>query len=451
MLFCWIITVFYYDMSIKKGKFWALLPLIAFIFIYFSSSIYLQDFYSVPALVVFVMALIIAFIQYPKTSFNTKVDAFCKNAGEETIILMVLIFLLAGAFGSLGTSIGAVQSTVNLFLNYLPPSFIVAGFFLLACFISTALGTSVGTIVTVAPIAVHMDAMIPGSMPLLLGAVVGGSMFGDNLSFISDTTIAATRTQEIDMKSKFKTNFKIVLPAAIISTVIYFSLSQHFDTSHFQGKILDFDFILILPYLLVFGLAISGINVIWALIAGIISFFGIGVFYSNVPVLDLVSSINEGFSGMYELSIICLIIGGVVGIIRLNGGLDYIIYHLTKSIKTKKQAELSIAALTALANICLANNTITILICGKIAKDISDQHELEPKRVASLLDTVSCFIQGILPYGAQVLAAVAAAGVVTTTMKISSIDVISNLYYPFLTGISTLIFILFFQSKTFNK
>ncbi len=391
------------------------------------------------------LALVIAFVQFPKVSFHTKAEAFCKNAGEETIMLMILIFLLAGAFGSLGSTIGAVESTVNLFLNYLPSSFIVAGFFLLSCFIATALGTSVGTIVTVAPIAVQMDKMIPGSMPILLGAVVGGAMFGDNLSFISDTTIAATRTQEVTMKSKFKTNFRIVVPAAIVSTIIYFSLSQHFDTTNFQGKQLDFDLILILPYLLVFGLAISGINVIWALIVGILSF------YSGVPLLDLVSSINEGFKGMFELSIICLIIGGIVGIIRLNGGLDFIIYHLTKNIKTKRQAEMSIASLTALANACLANNTITILICGKIAKDISDHHDLEGKRVASILDTVSCFVQGILPYGAQVLAAVAAANTISSRTKVSSVDVLSNLYYPFLTGICTLIFILFFQSNSFKK
>ena len=438
-------------MTIKKGNFWALLPLIVFITIYFSASIYLQDFYSVPALVVFVFALIIAFIQFPKVSFGEKAQVFCKSAGEETIMLMILIFLLAGAFGSLGNTIGAVESTVNLFLSFLPSSFIVGGFFLLSCFISTALGTSVGSIVTIAPIAVQMDKMIPGSMPIILGAVVGGSMFGDNLSFISDTTIAATRTQNIDMKSKFKTNFVIVVPAAIISTLIYFLLSQHFDTSSFQGKPLEFDFVLILPYLIVFGIAVSGINVIWALIIGILSFLGIGLFYAKLTLLEFVAAINDGFSGMFELSIICLIIGGVVGIIRINGGLDFIIHQLTKNIRSKRQAELSIASLTALANACLANNTITILICGKIAKDISDQQQLDDKRVASILDTVSCFVQGILPYGAQVLAAVAAANAVVGVTKISSIDVISNLFYPFLTGISVLIFILFTQSKTSKK
>ena len=435
-------------MSTKKGNFWALLPLIVFIIVYFSASVFLNDFYAVPAIVVFILALVIAMLQFPKVSFGKKIDAFCKGAGEETIVLMILIFLLAGAFGSLGSATGAVTSTVNLFVTYLPPSFIVAGFFLIACFISISIGTSVGTIVTLAPIAVEMEKLIPGSISLLLGAVVGGAMFGDNLSFISDTTIAATRTQEVEMKAKFKTNFGIVLPAAIISTVLYYALSQGFDVSHLEGQKLDFDVISIIPYILVFGLAIGGVNVIWSLIVGIIAFVLLGLFNNQLPFLDLVKSINEGFTGMFELSILCLIIGGVVGIIRLNGGLDFIINILTKNIKTKKQAELSIAGLVALADAALANNTIAILITGKVAKEISDNHGLEPKRVASILDTVSCFVQGIIPYGAQILVAVAVTKIAqTNNFMVTPIDVILNLFYPFLTGISLLIFILFFPSK----
>lgn len=435
-------------MQNSKGNFWALLPLIAFIIIYFTTSLILNDFYAVPSLVVFVIALIIALIQFPKISFNSKIESFCKGAGDETIVLMVLIFLLAGAFGSLGSATGAVTSTVNLFISILPPGFIVAGFFLIACFISTSLGTSVGTIVTLAPLAVELDKMIPGSLALLLGAIVGGSMFGDNLSFISDTTIAATRTQNVAMKDKFKVNFKIVLPAALISTVLYFVLSQGFDVSHLNNQKLDYDLLLILPYLLVFGLSILGVNVIISLIIGVLSFVLIGIFDTSVPFLELISSINTGFSGMFELSILCLIIGGVVGIIRLNGGLDFIIHLFTKNIKSKKQAELSIAGLTALADAALANNTIAILIVGNVAKEISDKHQLDPKRVASILDTVSCFVQGIIPYGAQVLAAVAVTKVVATNAYLlSPLDVISNLYYPFLTGISTLIFILFNTQK----
>lgn len=435
-------------MKSKKGNFWALLPLIAFILIYFTSSVILNDFYAVPAILVFMVALIIAMIQFPKVSFNSKIEAFCKGAGEETIVLMILIFLLAGAFGSLGSTTGAVTSTVNLFVSFLPPGFIVVGFFLIACFISVSIGTSVGTIVTLAPIAVEMEKMIPGSMAMLLGAVVGGAMFGDNLSFISDTTIAATRTQEVDMKSKFKTNFKIVLPAAILSIVLYYVFSQSFDVVNIEGKNLDYDVLTILPYLLVFGLAIGGVNVIWSLIIGIFSFLAIGLFYKSIPFLDLVSSINNGFTGMFELSILCLIIGGVVGIIRYNGGLEYIIDRLTKNIKTKKQAELSIAGLTALADAALANNTIAILIVGRVAKEISNEHDLEPKRVASILDTVSCFVQGVIPYGAQILAAVAVTKIAKdNTFLVSPLDVISNLYYPFLTGVCMLIFILFFNNK----
>lgn len=436
-------------MKSKKGNFWALLPLIAFILIYFTSSVILNDFYAVPAIVVFMVALIIAMVQFPKVSFNAKIEAFCKGAGEETIVLMILIFLLAGAFGSLGSTTGAVASTVNMFVSFLPPGFIVVGFFLIACFISVSIGTSVGTIVTLAPIAVEMEKMIPGSMAMLLGAVVGGAMFGDNLSFISDTTIAATRTQEVDMKSKFKANFKIVLPAAIFSILLYYFLSQNFNVVNIEGKNLDYDLLTIVPYLLVFGLAIGGVNVIWSLIIGILSFLAIGIFYQSIPFLELVTSINNGFTGMFELSILCLIIGGVVGIIRYNGGLEYIIEKLTKNIKSKKQAELSIAGLIALADAALANNTIAILIVGRVAKEISNEHDLEPKRVASILDTVSCFVQGVIPYGAQILAAVAVTKIAKdNTFMVSPLDVISNLYYPFLTGICVLIFILFINNKS---
>lgn len=431
-------------MKSKKGNFWALMPLIIFILIYFTASLFLNDFYAVPAIVIFILALVIALLQFPKVSFNTKIEAFCKGAGEETIILMILIFLLAGAFGSLGSTTGAVTSTVNLFVSYLPANFIVAGFFLIACFISVSIGTSVGTIVTLAPIAVEIEKIIPGSTAILLGAIVGGAMFGDNLSFISDTTIAATRTQEVDMKSKFKANFAIVLPAALISVVLYYITSQSLDISNISQQTLDFDILSIIPYLLVFGLAISGVNVIWSLIIGILGFIGLGLWNNQLPFLDLMKSINDGFTGMFELSILCLIIGGVVGIIRYNGGLEFIINILTKNIRSKKQAELSIAGLTALADAALANNTIAILIVGPVAKEISDKHGLAPKRVASILDTVSCFVQGIIPYGAQVLSAIAVTKIASTGLPtVSPLDVISHLYYPFLTGISLLLFILF--------
>lgn len=441
-------------MKTKRGNFWALLPLIIFILIYFTASVFLNDFYAIPAIVIFILSLVIAMIQFPKVSFNTKVEAFCKGAGEETIVLMILIFLLAGAFGSLGATTGAVTSTVNLFVSYLPSRFIVAGFFLIACFISVSIGTSVGTIVTLAPIAVEMEKIIPGSLAILLGAIVGGAMFGDNLSFISDTTIAATRTQNVDMKSKFKANFAIVLPAAILSVILYYLFSQNLNISTINQQNLDFDILSIIPYVLVFGLAISGVNVIWSLIIGILGFIFLGLFNNHLPFLELVQSINSGFTGMFELSILCLIIGGVVGIIRYNGGLEFIIEKLTQNIRTKKQAELSIAGLIAMADAALANNTIAILIVGPVAKEISDKHGLEPKRVASILDTVSCFVQGIIPYGAQILSAIAVTKIVTTGQPtVSPIEVISNLYYPFLTGVSLLLFILFLnpQSKKKNE
>lgn len=439
-------------MELKKGNFWALLPLIVFIIVYFTSSLVLNDFYAVSALVVFMLAFVVAMLQFPRVSFAQKMKVFSENAGEQTILLMVLIFLFAGAFGQLGSAIGAVESTVNLALTYLPPSFIVVGFFLVACFISISIGTSVGTIVTLAPIAVEMERVVPGSLALLLGAIIGGAMFGDNLSFISDTTIAATRTQDIDMKSKFKTNFVMVLPAAFISIVIYYFLSQGLQVPNFEEQHLPFDVIKIIPYLLVFGFSIFGLNVLWSLFIGILAFLLLGVSYDGIPFIELVAAINQGFSGMFELSILCLVIGGVVGVIRMNGGLDFIIYHITRNIRSQKGAELSIAALTALANITLANNTITILIVGKIAKEISNFHQLQPKRVASILDTASCFTQGILPYGAQILAALAVTKIgATVNFSISPIEIISNLFYPFLTGICLLFFILFKKSTLKNE
>ena len=430
----------------EKKNFWALLPLIAFIIVYFSASVYLNDFYSVPALVVFVAVTLLAFLQFPKINFDRKLKAFSKGAGNETLLLMILIFLLAGAFSQLGNAIGGIQSIANFLLHYLPANFILPGFFLLACFTSISIGTSVGTIATLAPIAVEIDHQIPGSLALLIGAIIGGAMFGDNLSFISDTTIAATRTQEIDMKSKFKANIQLVLPAAIITLLYFWYASSSLPSSLENTSSLPFDFLRTLPYFIVFGLAIYGLNVLWALVIGILAFLFFGVFVYNEGFLTLIDAINKGFSSMFELSLMCLIIGGLVGIIRLHGGIDYLIHLFTKRLKTARQAELSIATLTALVDATLANNTITILIVGNLAKEISDKHHLSPKRVASILDTMSCSIQGLLPYGAQILVALAATA--SLGKILSPVSVISHLIYPILIGISTILSILFFRPKT---
>ncbi|TDQ77233.1 Na+/H+ antiporter NhaC family protein [Sphingobacterium yanglingense] len=439
------------DKNKRDTRVWALLPLIAFVVIYFSVSLYLKDFYAVPVLVVFVLSLFIAFIQYPKKSFSDKLKHFSVGSGDENILIMILIFLLAGAFGSLSNSIGAISSTVNFALTYISPSFIVSGIFLISCFISISLGTSVGTIVALAPIAVGFETHIPGIMPLALAAVVGGAMFGDNLSFISDTTIAATRTQDVGMREKFKMNFAIVFPVAILVAVIYYFLGAQFEQRMTAMVIRDYELIKIVPYVVVFILALSGLHVIWTLGVGVLVALSIGIWTNEVTFLTSVTSVNAGFASMFELSLLCLIIGGVVGVIRFNGGIDYLLDTILRRVKTAKSAELGIATLTALVNLALANNTITIVIVGPLAKEIGNKFALDSRRIASILDTTSCFVQGIIPYGAQILAALAAAAVIYDEPGKSGLppfELIQYLYYPFLTGLATLLFILFSKRKS---
>lgn len=432
------------------GNFWALLPLLIFIIVYFSGSLYLGDFYALPVLVVFVIALFVAFFQYPKKSFDEKLKSFAKGSGDENILIMILIFLLAGAFSELSKSIGSLSSTVNFAMTYISPQYIVAGIFLIACFISVSLGTSVGTIVALAPLAVGFETYIPGITAIALAAVVGGAMFGDNLSFISDTTIAATRTQNVSMRDKFKANFLIVFPVAVLVFIIYCFQGASFVENVGNLEVKDYELIKVLPYVLVFVLALVGVQVIWTLGIGIIGTLLIGLYTNSINVLDSIKSVNSGFAGMFELSLLCLIIGGVVGIIRYNGGIDFLLNSVLKNINSKRGAEVGIASLTALVNFALANNTITIVIVGPLAKEISNRFDLAPKRVASILDTTSCFIQGVIPYGAQILAALAASSLVlgeAVTPTISPIELISYLYYPFLTGVATLCFILFRKNK----
>jgi len=422
-------------MTQKPGKFWALLPLITFIVIYLITSIVLHDFYKMPVLVAFVISAIIGFLMYPKISFTHKTEEFSKGAGDPGITLMILIFILAGAFAGLSQKIGAVDSTINFALAYVSPQFLIAGLFLTACFISLSLGTSVGTVVALAPIAAGINESIPGSLSVGLAAVVGGSMFGDNLSMISDTTIAATRTQGVEMRDKFKVNFWIALPPAVITFLIY-SFSSGISEQPIVAK--PYSIMLIVPYLFVLIAALLGMQVIWVLIAGILLSFGIGWFTADMDLWSMIQSINSGMASMFELSMICLVIGGIVGLIKYYGGIDYILHHVMRKVNTARSGEFGIAALTALVNATLANNTITILIVGPLAKNIADENKIDLRRSASILDTISCFVQGVLPYGAQMLAALAVA-----QQQVSPFDIMSKLYYPYLLGASTLLFILF--------
>lgn len=418
----------------KTGSFYALVPLIFFIIVYLGSSVLAADFYSVPVLVIFMLALFIAFLQFRKVPFDTKLDAFARGAGDVNIMIMIIIFLLAGAFGEISRQAGAVDAAVNMALQFIPSNMIFAALFVVASFISLSLGTSVGTIAVLAPVALGISSQLPGSTAIALSAVVGGSMFGDNLSFISDTTIAATRTQGIGMREKFRTNIKIVWLPAIITALIYIYLNSWFPEA--RTSVQNFNFWKVIPYLLVFILSLSGINVIWTLMAGIAVSLGMGFYFADFNVTGAIQHLGKGMSSMFELSLVCILIGGIVGIIKQNGGIDYLLYHITRRIKSTRGAEYSIAALTALVNLCIANNTITIIIVGPVAKEISDTNDIEPSRTASILDTVSCFMQGLIPYGAQVLTAVSIA-----SFAVSPVDILKYLYYPLLIGLSTFVFI----------
>ncbi|MBX2897349.1 MAG: Na+/H+ antiporter NhaC family protein [Cyclobacteriaceae bacterium] len=424
----------------ESGRFWALLPLITFLVTYLATSIILNDFYKMPILVAFLFSAIIGFILYPKLSFARKSESFSKGAGDSGIMLMILIFLLAGAFAELSKTIGAVQSTINFALSYLSPGLLIVGLFLIACFISLSLGTSVGTVVALAPIAVGLNETLSGSLAINLAAVVGGAMFGDNLSMISDTTIAATRTQGVEMRDKFRINLMIVLPAAIVTAVIY-AFSN--NLAHAANNVTyEYSILKISPYVFVFLAALLGMNVIWVLISGITLSLLIGLYY-DLEFWSALGAINSGMASMFELSIICILIGGIVGLIQYYGGIDFIIHHVSRKIKNARGGELGIFSLTALVNIALANNTITILIVGPLAKTIADKNNIDPKRSASILDTTSCFIQGLLPYGAQLLAAVA-----VSANQVTAFEIMQYLYYPYLIGLSTLLFISFRKQKS---
>lgn len=430
-----------FPMELRRGNFWALTPLLVFILVYLITSLVLNDFYKMPILVAFIFSALVGFLLFPRFSFHHKIEEFSKGAGDSGIMLMILIFLLAGAFAEVGKSMGAVQSTVNFALSYLSPSLLIAGLFLTACFISISLGTSVGTVVALAPIAVGINESIPGTLAVSLGAVVGGSMFGDNLSMISDTTIAATRTQGVDMRDKFKVNFWIAVPAALITFLLYTFLNPIGDISTLQGPH-EYSLIKILPYIFILVAALLGLHVIWVLVLGIVMTISIGIVTDSLDFWGSLNSLNAGMTSMFELSIVCMTIGGIVGLIKYYGGIDYILYHVSRWIKSPRGAEFGIATLTAFVNAAIANNTITILIVGPLAKDISIKNNVDLKRSASILDTISCFVQGFLPYGAQILAAMA-----VTSMTISPFDILSNLYYPYLLGLSAILFILFKKQK----
>ena len=407
----------------------ALSPLVVFLALYLISSLIVKDFYKVPVASAFLLASIYAILISRGGKLERKIAVFSRGAGDKNVLLMIWIFVLAGAFASTAKAIGSIEATVNLTLMILPGKLILAGLFLAACFISMAIGTSVGTIVALVPIAAGIAGQTGISLPMITAIIVGGAFFGDNLSFISDTTIAATRTQGCSMADKFKANIWLAGPAALIVAAIYVFLGLHLDIVPAAEPL---QWIKIAPYLAVIILALCGVNVLTVLTIGLGLNAVLGFSLGEIGWTGFLQSVGEGIAGMGDLIIVTMLAGGMLEIIRFNGGIDWIIRVLTRRIRGKRGAELSIAALVALANLCTANNTIAIITTGSIAKDITGQFGLDPRKTASILDTFSCIIQGIIPYGAQMLMASGLAG-------ISAVSIIGYLYYPLaLLGIALL-------------
>lgn len=412
------------DETIGQGGWLALSPLAVFLCLYLVTSIVLNDFYKIPITVAFLLSSCYAVAVTRRVSLNERMNRFSIGASNSNILLMVWIFILAGAFAQSAKDMGAIDSIVNLTLSVLPPNLLLAGIFVASCFISLSIGTSVGTIAALVPVAAGLAVKTGIDLPYMTAVVVGGSFFGDNLSFISDTTIAATRTQDCRMSDKFRVNIRIVLPAAIIVLAIYVIKGLSMNAAAEPGSV---EWLKVIPYLLVLVLAISGMNVILVLFIGIMATGLVGLL-CGVSAFSWVASMGTGIMGMSELIIVTLLAGGMLELIRYNGGINFIIGKLTRHIHGKRGAELCIATLVSVANLCTANNTIAIVTTGSLARNITQRFGLDPRKTASILDTFSCMVQGLIPYGAQMLIASGLAGV-------SPVSIIAYLYYPMLIGI----------------
>ena len=383
----------------------ALLPLLLFIVIYLGAGMILQSkgvemaFYRFPTVVAMTIAVIVAFLMYHKTGINENFTLFARGAGDENIMTMLMIYLLAGAFSSVAGAMGGVASTANLGLTIISPRFIVPGIFVIAAFLSTATGTSMGTIGAIVPIAYQMAKTADLNMAFVISAVMTGAMFGDNLSMISDTTIAATRTQGVDLKDKFRTNSWISLPSAVITIVLMIIFSKG-GTSVGQ---LDYSVIKVIPYVLVLGLALAGLNVFTVLLIGILSASVVGIGTGTIGLMDIAGKIWTGYQGMMEVFLLSMLVGGLAEMTKHYGGLKWLITKTSKLFKGPKSASVGIAALTAITDAAVANNTVAIIVNGEIAREISEKYRIDPRRTASFLDIFSCIMQGFIPYGAQFL------------------------------------------------
>lgn len=416
----------------------ALSPLAVFVVLYLVTSIIAGDFYKVPITVAFLLSSVFAVIvcggipQKSSMPIAERVSIFSRGASTGNMMLMLWIFVLAGAFANTAKVMGSIDATVNLTLSVLPGNMIFAGLFLAACFVSISIGTSVGTIVALTPIAAGVAQTTGMSIPMLTAVIVGGSLFGDNLSFISDTTIAATSTQGCKLSDKFRVNSFLVMPVALLILIAYGVIGSGIESPHDVGEV---SFLKVLPYIVVLITAICGMNVMAVLTLGILMTGAIGLIDGAFDVFGLFAAMGDGIKGMGELIVITMMAGGMLELIKVNGGIDVVISLITKHIKTKRSAELSIAALVGMVNVCTANNTVAIITTGGIAKQIGDRFGIDNRKCASILDTMSCCVQGVIPYGAQMLMAAGLANV-------NPVSIMPHLYYPYLLGIVTILAII---------
>lgn len=423
----------------KKGII-ALSPLAVFVILYFITSIIARDFYKVPITVAFMAASMYAVLISGNIPLRERIDIYSRGAAKGQMMLMIWIFILAGAFAHTAKVMGAIDATVNLALTLLPGNMLLAGLFLAACFVSVSVGTSVGTIVALTPIAAGVAQQTGTSIPLMTAVVVGGSFFGDNLSFISDTTIAATSTQGCKLSDKFRVNSFIVIPAAVLILGIYLYMGQGITSPHSVGDVSVFK---VIPYLIVLITAIMGMNVMAVLSLGIILTGVIGVLDGSFDIYGWFGAMGDGIIGMGELIIITMMAGGLLEIIKHNSGIDFIIQRLTRHVSTKRGAEMTVAGLVSFVNLCTANNTVAIITVGGIAKQIADRFGVDNRKCASILDTFSCAMQGLIPYGAQILMAAGLA-------QLNPISILPYLYYPLAIGIAAILSILLRYPKRYS-
>ena len=406
----------------KYTKF-SLLPLLFFILIFIGSGIITQDFYQLPINVALIATLVVAMVMFPKIKLSTKIHHAINGARDENIILMVFIFLLAGAFGMITKETGAVESTVNLGLTFIPSQLLLVGVFVIACLISLTMGTSTGTVVALGPIALGIANGTEISLPLSMATVVGGAMFGDNLSFISDTTIVATKTQEVKMIDKFKVNFLIVLPGAVVTCIILFLLSMNIELD--QSMDHPFNMINTIPYFIVLIFALIGLNVIVVLTIGIVTAIVTGLITQSIQLNNIGSTLAEGISSMQDIAIIALLIGALLGLIQYYGGINWLLTTIKNKVRTVIGVKFGMCILVSAINIATANNTIALIIAGPLAKDIADTYTIDRRKSASIIDIFASSTQGLLPYGAQILAASGVA-------SISPVMMLQYSYYPML-------------------